>query len=68
MIKITVTAGTFGAGDTPPCERCGEPMNMAGRETHPELGERYELQTFECGGCNHISTRNVDEQGQTPTA
>jgi hypothetical protein len=64
MIEITVVVGAFGSGDTPPCAKCGAPARLTGRETHPDLGAEYELQTFECGKCGHIQSRSADEQGK----
>jgi hypothetical protein len=68
VIKVTILEGKFGAGDTPPCKRCGADTRMIGRETHPDLGKQYELQTFECGSCGDISTRSVDAEGKAPAA
>ena len=46
VIKITIVEGSFGSGDRPDCLQCDTPMVLFGRETHPDHGSTYELQSF----------------------
>jgi predicted RNA-binding Zn-ribbon protein involved in translation (DUF1610 family) len=64
VVKISILVDGFGSGDTPACPQCGAPTKIFGRETHPDLGTTYELQSFECGKCGHILTRSADKDGQ----
>ena len=34
-------------------------MRLIRRESHPERGPMYELQTYECAGCGNILKANV---------
>jgi hypothetical protein len=64
VIKLTIVEGSFGSADRPECPQCSAPMKIVGRESHPDLGESYELQTFECTSCHHVMTRNADKDGK----
>jgi hypothetical protein len=66
VIKLTILEGSFGSGDRPECPQCRAAMKIVGRESHPDLGEAYELQTFECTRCHHVTTRSADRDG-TPS-
>jgi hypothetical protein len=47
----------------PKCESCGSGMRIKRREAHPELGPKYELQTFACINCGHLRTRKAESPG-----
>jgi hypothetical protein len=54
---------SFDALDQPKCERCGEGTALVRRTPHPELGIKFELQTFACGTCGNIQSRNLQWSG-----
>lgn len=47
----------------PKCDSCGSGMRIKRREAHPELGPKYELQTFACINCGHLGTRKAESPG-----
>jgi hypothetical protein len=49
----------FDVLDQPRCEQCGERTSLIRRTPHPELGIKYELQTFGCGACSNVQSRNM---------
>jgi hypothetical protein len=47
------------------CSKCGSVSRLSRRESHPERGPQYELQTFSCRKCGNIDTRDVETPDAT---
>jgi hypothetical protein len=48
-----------------PMLECGAATKLSRRESHPERGATYELQTYVCTKCGAIVTRDVPTPGAT---
>jgi uncharacterized Zn finger protein len=49
----------YGRSGRAQCSSCGAVTRLKSRETHPERGPAYELQTFKCPKCGTLDTRAV---------
>ena len=47
----------------PKCDACGYGMRIKRREAHPELGPKFELQTYACINCGHLRKRDTESAG-----
>jgi hypothetical protein len=54
---------SFGADDNPICPACGGTMSLIRRGPHPEHGDGFESQIFECRKCRHEIIRSADKAG-----
>jgi predicted RNA-binding Zn-ribbon protein involved in translation (DUF1610 family) len=41
------------------CSKCGVRSRVKSREAHPDLGPKYERQTFVCPKCGAVDIRDV---------